>query len=307
MVTLCLGVVVAALPEPVDIGRVFTAGERYQYEVRSELTAESRSGNLLTFMPEHREIRYRCTWQVVQMLPDGVARITYQRPTLTETVWEEDRPLVTTDRLDARLEIDLSPTNDFLSVRNLQSARYATRGGLTSDSDPISGFLTELYRLAMFVGSLDAALDFRPRLPFDPVRIGDRWRRTIGYQPQRLAGTERSAVQRIDTEYIYEGLQEAEDGFFHRVTSTVRLDTDLAGFFTQMGFQPEAIGVARIPTRLTTQLTFDLDPRTRRTLRARGTSEGGFEIHRVGQTRPEVETRLRGRSELNLLAYRSGG
>lgn len=295
-----------------DLSRVFKKGERVQYEVKSHLLAESRAGGLNTFMPEDTDFEYRFGYQVTDLLADGIALAKYQRPTMTVIEADDEGvPKRTVEKVNLDLEIKLSPINELLSVRDLakktppkDGIRINARAPSARQPDMIEDFVLEVHRLALFLGSLDSALDFAPKLPFEDVAPGATWKRTVGYQPQRL-DSGRSAVQRLDLTYTYRGPMTVNGKPVQRVTADLNLDTDVAKFVNQVyGTTPEQSGLFRLPLRLKADIEFDLDPTNRRTLAARASSEGGFELFVTdfSKTNPILETRLKGRTTLRLLA-----
>ncbi|MCW5940820.1 MAG: hypothetical protein KIS66_01220 [Fimbriimonadaceae bacterium] len=295
-----------------DLSRVFRKGERVQYEVNSHLLAETRAGGLSTFMPEDTDFEYRFAYQVTDLLADGIALAKYQRPTMTITESDgEGEPERKVEKVNLDLEVRLSPINELLNVKDLgkktppkDGIRLVADRPLMRQPDMVANFVLEVHRLALFLGSLDSSLDFAPKLPFEDVAPGATWKRTVGYQPQRL-GSGKSAVQRLDLTYTYRGPTTSNGKPVLRVTADLDLDTDVAAFANQLyGTTPEESGLFRLPLRLKAGIEFDLDPATRRTLAARATSEGGFQLFVTdySKTNPILETRLKGRTSLGLLA-----
>ncbi len=123
---------------------------------------------------------------------------------------------------------------------------------LEAIQDIVSQFTGELYRLALFIGSMDSALDFNPKLPFEEVKLGEKWKRTVSYQPQGLKGSKgEHAVQRLDMEYSYAGIVERAGTKYHRVNATLALDTDAALFINQaMGMTANQSGLEKLPMKI---------------------------------------------------------
>jgi hypothetical protein len=77
----------------------------------------------------------------------------------------------------------------------------------------------------------------------------------------------------------------------------------LAEFIHQMfDVKPEITGLKEIPLNFKGHIEFDLDPKTMKTLRAVGTSQGGFKIvARQRPNEPVQEENIKGRTILKLL------
>lgn len=295
-----------------DLSRVFQKGERVQYEVKSHLLSEVRAGGLSTFLPEDTDFEYRFGFQVTDLLNDGIALVRYQRPTMTIVeADDEGEPRRKVERVNLDLEVKLSPINELLGVRDL-AKKTARKDGfrigipraIVRQPDVVQDFVFEVHRLALFLGSLDSALDFAPKLPFEDVAPGATWKRTVGYQPQRLESG-RSAVQRLDLTYTYRGPAQLDGRPVQRVAAELNLDTDVAKFVNEAnGTTAAQSGLLCLPLRLKASIEFDLDPATRRTIAARASSEGGFELYLTDGPKAEaiLETRLKGRTTLRLLA-----
>jgi hypothetical protein len=147
-------------------------------------------------------------------------------------------------------------------------------------------------------------MDFSPKLPYDEVVPGDTWKRTVGYSPQKLgAKGEKLAVQRLDYTYTYRGMVGSGAKRFHRVTAELALKTDLAAFIHQtFNVKPDVTGLKEIPMSFKGSITFDLDPKTHRTVAAEAVSEGDFRV--VSTTfpeDPEIEEKFKGRTTMRLV------
>lgn len=307
----------ALLPmQAVSLHRVFAKGEKLQYSVKSTLQSESRGGGLLTWMPEDLDILYKFTTSVTELKADGIAQVRYDRPTVTEVTGETavSPPKSRTEKVDFKLDLTVSPINELLEIKDLNpkkpppvAARWSNSGraGVApSTQDLIDTFVGEVYRLSLFQGSIDTALDFSPKLPYDDVKPGDTWKRTAGYSPQALSGKAgQLAVQRLDYIYTYDGVMESDGKKVHRVTARLALKTDLASFANQiMKTTPEKSGLKTIPLQLDASIAFDLDLATRKTLKALAKSEGGFSIVLTqSPDKPVHEERLKGHTRLSLL------
>jgi hypothetical protein len=308
--------------EPVNLGRVFAKNERLFYQVRSGLTAEQRMPALrqTTWMPEDFDINYNFTMHVQEMRQDGIAVLNYKRPSMTFIEGEtmDSPPKSRTENVNLDLLLTVSPINEMIDMKDLAPPKPAARSGGRSGSftiastrgvldDPLSEildqFVGEMYRLTLFAGSLDSALDLSPKLNRPTVKVGDTWRRTVGYQPQRLQGKDgKSVVQRLDFEYVYKGEVTVDGKKFHRVEASYDLKTDLADFINDT-FEVDAgvTGISKLPLNLKSTVKFDLDPVTRHTTLAQAETQGGYQIF-VTEMRdvPVMEMRLRGRTTLTL-------
>lgn len=300
--------------ESVDIGRVFTKGEKLQYEVKSKIESQVRSGELQTFLPQDFDLNYKFTIEVVNLKADGIGEIRYSRPSLTEIEGEtaDSPPKTKVNKLDWLYLLEVSPINDLLKMTDLKPPVKKKDHALATlspvESRTVQGvnldqFIGEIHRLAIFAGGVDSALDFSPKLPYDPVTVGETWKRTVGYSPQMLKGAgDKSAVQRLDYEYTYRGVVDAGGRKVHRVTADLKLDTDVAKFINQaLRMKPEQSGLKEMKLVLDARIEFDLDLKTRRTLEARAQSTGSI---RLEGTQPGqlYEEKIAGGSTMSLLA-----
>jgi hypothetical protein len=207
------------------------------------------------------------------------------------------------------LLLTLSPINDIIDVRDLAKKPPAKAGWTLSAARTrpqlqaiLGEFMGEVYRLALFTGSFDSALDFSPRLPLDPVMAGDTWKQTVGYQPQKLRGTDKQAVQRLDYTLTYKGKVNLNGKIFERVEATMNLDTDLADFIHQtFKVDSERTGLEKVPLKLQGKILFDLDPRTGRTVQANAETTGSFSIFAKDEPEAIIDEQLKGRTLLKLL------
>ncbi|MBX3097538.1 MAG: hypothetical protein KF812_11795 [Fimbriimonadaceae bacterium] len=297
----------------IDISRVYKAGETCKYEVRSRLNMSTRELQDTVFYPSSYRIDYDFNYTVKEMKAEGFAAIRYNRPTMTMTEGEtaQSPPVATVEQTKWVLDMTLSPANEITGIEEVKALRFnatAFTPGSAFQQDIIGQFTGELQRLALFAGSVDTALDMSPKLPYDEVRVGDVWKRTVGYTPQRLSGTNRSAVQRLDYEYRYDGIVDVDGVKVHRVTATLAVDTNAAEFINQLYGQPASVtGLQAVNLKLNATIVFDLDEKTRHTIRAAATSEGGYDIRLARAPNvPVVEQTLKGRSNLKLVSRTLG-
>jgi hypothetical protein len=121
---------------------------------------------------------------------------------------------------------------------------------------------------------------------------------------QKLKGKDKQSVQRLDYTYIYKGLVKSGKTSVERIQATLALDTNLADFVHQTyDLKPEETGLKGIPLNLKATINFDLDPKTKRTLRATANAEGGFQVL-ITQLpdEPIEEQRLKGTTTLRLVS-----
>lgn len=311
----------AARPAPVLLERKFRAGDRLAFEVVGTLDGEQRLADprsgvrLDTFLPFQEILRYRFSLDILDLKADGIAEARYRRPTMTITSGPDDEGEMrtTTERIGLDLRLTLSPINEMLKTApwaaappaparpGAGTARILSPAAIAQAAPP---FVSEIYRLALFQGSLDSSLDFSPRLPYDEVRPGDTWRRTVGFSPQALAGKEgESAVQRLDYVFTYLGRQVEDGKPYERIQATLKLDTDAAGFINQqLGLKKEDSPIEAYPLKLDATIDWRLDPATLAIVRADARSEGEFSIRIRDVERPLIEARVKGRTTVRPVA-----
>ena len=278
---------------PVSLGRVFVKNEKLAYEIRSNLHSEHRLRGLETWIPEDLDLNYDFTTVVEDMKADGIAVLHYQRPIMHEIEGETfsapPKDNIVNSNINFRLTV--SPINEILEMKDLneKGPKASKKGGnFMSLSVPsrrqeglagvLSQFVSEMYRLSLFAGSFDSALDFAPKTPIDDVKVGDSWKRTVGYQPQKLKGKgDKQAVQRLDYTFTYKGIVDSGGKKVYRVEGTLDLKTDLGDFVNQMvGMKPEDTGLKKVPLTMKSTIEFDLDMKTKHTLLAEATTVSGF-------------------------------
>lgn len=323
---LALSVAMAAPQDgkAVTLARVFPKGEKLQYSVTSNLQIETKPYGLQTFMPEEVDMNYKFNTEVRELKNDGIAIVRYTRPTMTQIDGETyNRPPKTTvEKVNFNFDLTMSPINKILEMKDLNPpkkpkpggsggggalAHYAMLkvGGKQGSLQAIMGqFISDLYRLALNVGSIDSAMDFSPKLPLDDVKVGDTWKETVSYQPQKLKGKDgKQAVQRLDYTFTYKGTVTVNGKPFQRVTASLDLNTDLGAFLNQLvDAKPEETHLKSIPIQLKQTIDFDLDPVTKRTVLAVSKSEGGFSINITDLTVPVQEERLKGSTIMKLVS-----
>ncbi len=278
-----------------SLGRVFTKNLKLAYDVQSSLHSEHRLRGLDTWIPEDLDLNYGFTTIVEEMKPDGIAVIHYQRPIMHEiegeTFTSQPQDHVINSNLNLRLTV--SPINEILEMKDLSDKASKPAKKDTSEllafagsrrqgsmSGILSQFVSEMYRLSLFAGSFEASLDFAPKTPFESVKVGETWKHTVGYQPQKLKGKgNKQAVQRLDYTFTYKGIVESEGKKVYRVEGSLDLKTDLGDFVNQLvGMKPDDTGLKKVPLTMKSRILFDLDMKTRHTILAQATTESGFGV-----------------------------
>ncbi|AIE87884.1 hypothetical protein [Fimbriimonas ginsengisoli] len=301
----------------VSLGRVYTPNEQLTYSVRSGITAERRARGLETWIPEDFDINYDFTVHVEALKADGIAVVRYKRPYMEEITGETftSPPQTKRDKVNYDFRLTVSPFNEIVDMKDLAPKKKpgATKGeslfiGATTARQGLGAFLGqfigELHRLALFTGNMESALDLAPRTSFDDVKVGDTWKRTVGYQPQKLKGKDgKNAVQRLDYTYTYKGLVNGEKGKVLRVEAKLNFATDLAEFIHQLSEStPAETGLQKLPLNLDATILFDLDPKTKHTLKAEATSVGSFQIMTPDNPDAAYEERMKGHTTLRLVS-----
>lgn len=312
--TLLLAAVLAVPTQDVDLSRLFTAGKTESYEIKSHILSEKKSAEMAFYMPEEFDVKYGFTLKVETARPDGFAVLMYERPTMTfiEGETAEHAPKSTVEKVNWKYRLTLSPINELTDVTDLTPKKadksggkglYAFGVGARLPQDFLGRMVQELHSLAMFLGNLDSSLDFSPKLPFDEVKPGSTWKKTVSYQPRELKGSDKQVVQRLDYTYTYVGLVDWNGKKVHRVAADLDLDTDAAKFINQaLDMKPEQSGLKELRLQLKSRIEFSLDEKTRTTLGAVAQSKGGFKM--VSTEDPDnaaFEEKITGTSTLTYL------
>lgn len=308
--------------KPIELTRKFAQNEKLAYQVFSHITAEQRQLGLNTWIPEDFDINYGFSFTTEAIKADGIAVLRYLRPTMTEIEGEtsDSLPKTKVEKTNMIYRLTISPINELLDAMDIAPKKTPkTKNGSADWAMPAAAgqpkqgvmslfgpFISEAHRLALFVGGVDSALDFSPKLPLEPVKIGDTWKRTVGYQPQKLKNKDgKSAVQRLDYTYTYLGPMKSENGKpILRVQAKLNLKTDLGDYLKTILAEaaPDAkTNIKTVPLTLDATIDFDLDPVTRHTLSANAQSEGGFSLTIEEESDPVVEERFKGHTSLSLV------
>lgn len=309
--------------EPTELYRKFVKGETYSYSVKAHMLTEE-SSQFQSAIPQEVDINYDFTAKITNVQDSGFASLIYSRPTITEIEGEtaDHGPIPHVEKVDMLYELGVSPINEVTDRKDLSKDKDKKDGGggeqqlvlnraqrLMGYGIPaktalqLGGFQSDLYRLCLFVGSFDSALDFNPKLPLDEVKVGDTWKKTVSYQPQKIKGdaNNKQAVQRLDMVYKYEGQMQVDGKTITRVSASVSLDTDAAEYINQMlGMRPSQSGLKSFPLKFHTDITFDLDPKTNDTLLAKAKTKGEWSIEIAGQSTAAVKELISGEASMKL-------
>lgn len=318
LITGALGATASAPLDEISLMRTFRAGSKDEYEVKSHLQIEQRQFGLNTWIPEDLDVEYKYTVEVKELKVDDIAKVLYTRPTMTVIEGETfDTPAKTkVEKVDYKYELDLSPTNEILNIKDLNPKkpeekkdgfwlRSALAGKELAQQSLLDAIGGDLYRMALFISDFEGSLDFSPKLPYEEIEKGYKWKRTVSYQPQRLRGDDNKvAMQRVDYTYEYDGVVESQGKQVHRVKGYVNLDTDYAEYIHQMmGRTSQQTGLKEVRLKIDTLIEFDLDLQTRKTLRTVATANGTMNvvITRL-PNEPVLESRFKGRTIMRLLS-----
>jgi hypothetical protein len=304
-------------PAPVELFRSFTKGDKLTYQVKSHLMTETKQIGNPVYMPGETDLDYNFTIDVKDTKNEGFAEIVYKRPTMQISVDQGGTSQDSVeDKVNMNFGMTLSPVNEITDLKDLNPPEKPKTGGGTlfmrrlsaagvdAAQIPFLGdFVQDLYRLALCTGSLDSALDLAPKLPYEEVKKGDTWKRTVSYQPQKLKGKDgKTVVQRLDYTFTYDGLVAKDNVNYHQITATLKLDTDIGTFINQY-FNATAgqTGIKAIPFQLQSKIVYLLDEKTKNTVRADAEATGAWRIQ-ITQTETAVyDEKLTGKTTLKLL------
>ena len=299
-----------------DMSRIFTKGQKLTYQFRSTLNLESRERGLLTWIPQDLDINYNFSFHVTDMKGDGIAVVRYSRPTMTEIEGEtvSSPPVTKVDKVNLDYQLSVSPANEIIDQKDLSPKKPIKKDGgnyslvKTALTAPqlkgfVAQFVSEIYRLSLFVGGIDSGLDFAPKMPTDTVKLGETWKRTVGFTPQKLRGKDgKMAVQRIDYTYTYRGVVDSNGKKVLRVDAKTEINSDLAQYVLQVfDMKPEDTDLKKALLTMKAGIEFDLDVKTRDTIEARATSEAGFSVYLTKFEDPIEEIKMKGHSTMSLV------
>lgn len=303
--------------QAVTFKRVFTPGIRSVYSVDSSIQLQHRPYGFTTFFPDDNERHYIFTTDC-QSFDGQLAKILYRRPSITVTgnATVDADPTTTVEKQDWKMLLTMSAINEVVDYQDLTpkkkpEPKSADAGFVVSGSGVARQaeqyyvpFLEDLIRLAGLIGSFDGSIDLEPQFDLGPVKVGDKWTRTVGFEPQKLASKAgKTVVQRLDMTFSYKGLVTSRNKQVQRIHGDLSLDTDLGKYVNDLfNLTPETTGLKSIPTKLKMALDFDLDPKTFQTLYATVHSEGGFEIYSSQVSSAVEEEKILADTTMKLIA-----
>ncbi|MBS1719404.1 MAG: hypothetical protein JST35_03050 [Armatimonadetes bacterium] len=323
MLTL-IGALVLAKQAPVMLSRKFVKGEKLVYRYEGGVLQEERQIGLLTMMPNTQDLKYTFTLDCLEERGNNVAIVRYRRPDLTVVLGEtaERGPKSETVKMDMDMNLTVSGANDILDIKDnkppkkdkpekkddgdglkVTNFRFSKGAKVQGAVDAIAGqFISELVFLSIFYGSFDSSLDFNPYLPFEPVAPGATWKKTMGFQPQKVKGKKESQVQRFDATFTYVGKDTFEKQAVNHVKANLALDTDVASFFNQqVGATAEQTGIKQLPLKFQAEVHFYLDATTGHTLYSEVNSKTTYKLWVVPfPNEPYEEGNIKGHAELRL-------
>ena len=321
LLTLALALAQGA-PAPVLLKHSFVKGIKSEYSVDANLQVEERRGALATFLPEEIEYKYSFFTNTLD-ITSAIATMRYSRPSITEISGStvDSDPVPKTEKLDMLATLQLSPINEVLDYKDQSPKKKKPEADSASvititrmsiraqDSilDFIGPFIDDLERLSVFIGGLDGSLDLEPKLSLDAVKVGETWKRTVGYQPQKLSSKAgKLVVQRLDLIYTYGGIVQSRGKTVQRVHGELKLDTDLGKYVNDLfNAKPENTGLKSIPTKMDIQMDFDLDPTTLQTVYATAKSDGSFKIFATVAPGAVIEQNIHGSSVMKLVSNKN--
>ncbi|MCC7101973.1 MAG: hypothetical protein IT206_02705 [Fimbriimonadaceae bacterium] len=296
---------------PVLLNRKFVKGEYNAYKMNALLTVEIKEKGLDTFLPSETGYEYGFNTTVNSLDGDGNASMRYDRgPTYRLDNDEETLAIKKVKESDAfKLDLILTPINQFIEVKEVKPPKaaklnvmLAQQASPTTITQILAGqYIMDLYRLSLFVGSLDSAFDFSPKLPDDPVKIGDTWLTTVSYQPQKTSSSGQTMVQRLDMKYRYDGQVSVNGKKVERVSASLSLDSELTSFInSQYGMSAGDSPIKGLRITFKSDITFDLEPKTFKTLRGQALSSGTVKLDWKGEEGTFAERKWTGESHFAL-------
>lgn len=311
-----------AKPEvaPVLLAHKYFKGEVAAYKMNALLTVEIRETGLQTFLPMTTGYEYAYNYTVNSVDEDGNASMRYIRPATYRIDGENGEMPETRVKEEGELKFDIvaTPINELLSAKIVKPpakpGAKPTRtlnmmqegpGGTTITDILMGNVIGELYRMALNVGSLDSSFEFSPKLPEEEVKPGDTWAYTLSYAPQKLAGSNKQANQRLDVTYVYEGVKTgAGNKPVHRITASLKLDNDMVSYVNgNFGLSDKDSPFKALKVKYDLKYRYDLDLKTCSTIYAESNSTGTIVTEFKGETEPIAERKITGTSTLTRLKY----
>lgn len=326
----------AQADKPILLTHIFKKGEKMEYEVKAGIHEESRQIGLDTWIPDEEDFVYKFSMEVVELKADGVAVVRYLRPTFTQIAGQtaDSGPKSKVDKVNEEMLVTLSPVNEVLSIKD-KTKKKPSSGGDSGGGDQGGGqgngtgagvrppkrtlFLAghpQAEQLESFVVGLTGGLydmvlllgqiDLTPTLPWVAVTPGYTWKVTGGRSPQLLPESGgKMAEQRIDFTYTYVGPVTVSGKRCLRVHAELTLDTDLGKYLLQlMNVKPDHTDLKAMPFNLKSQIDFDLDPETRRTIRAATSGSGSANVMVKEYETPLEELKMDGSTKMTLLSVK---
>lgn len=289
--------VAGAQDAPVILERKFTAGERLVYQFNTKTYSDDRDYNYDMFLPSTEEYSYTATTDVLEVKPSGmvVCRwvVTNGLYIVGENSFRDE--VRTKDKEGADFRIEVSFINDILDMRDNRPPkpekkpapsqadwmRVLMNAAVQPSLDQWVGqYVAPIKQLSAFVGGPISGLDFAPKLPLDEVKVGDTWKKTVGFSPQKLRNDKdkKMAVTRLDYTYTYRGMVEQNGKKFLKITSSCILKTDVNDFLGQLMGSTEDSPMSKAPLNWEAKVEYLLDPNTLHTVSVDASSEGKFEM-----------------------------
>lgn len=294
MISLALGIVhLAHLAGPVTLTRKFALGEKLSYKFENVMILKQRDYRLETFYPERQGFEYGFTTEVTGLKDGGFCEMLYDRPymvaiTGANAEHEEIRSKI---NMSLKAKLTLSPINEITAVVDLAGKPAKPKSGkwispafvgkkAEISQDMISSMIQDVVRLSAFVGGVDSGLDLAPPLPVDEVNVGDTWKKTISYAPQKVKGAKegKMSVQRLDYVYTYKGKVQENGKTYERIEGSLNLDTDAVNYFNSFYENASESPLRSVKFKVAAKILFDLDPTTYRTLKTTAHCDSAFQI-----------------------------
>lgn len=309
----------SAQQDTVQLKRVFVPGTKSAYSVAASLHLEIRAGSLQTFLPHDVDLSYPFTMQVLGVSA-GIGTIRYERPTFTTAEAEngDEQPKKDVEELNQVALLKVSPVNEIIDDKDISKKKKRKEKDSGGDEevmislpmparkgqDPITYFMQDIERLCVFIGSLDTSMDLAPKFDLNPVKVGSTWKRTVGFQPQKMKNEkDKMEVQRLDITYAYAGTGTYKGKPVQIVTAELQLDTDLGKYLNDLIGEPaEITKIKSINLKLHSKLKFELDPKTNQTLHGVCDSEGGFSVMTTESENAVVEQKIKGNTVMTLVS-----
>ena len=312
-----------AAAQPTDLSRVFTKGETFRYQVRTELIIERKfpAFGEQTAVPESQGLEFTSSLEIKEVKGGGFATAIYRRPFMTLVLGETAAEPERRQRINTNfnLQMDISPINEVTALKDLNPpARPARPGGgsmnqlnvMMPQEDPrasigafVEQFAGALYQFAFGVSSIDDGIDLSPKLPYEPVVVGEMWKRTVGFAPQRSGTGGRVENRRFDIEFTYAGPVQRNGRTMLLVNGLLKVDGDVAGFINQDAGRGAAdTGIREFALKMEAKIAFYLEPKTRHTVEADVTTQGSMRLVVTQTATPLMEEKFSGSLRMRRLA-----